>query len=152
MNIAQRNALINSDKLSSTTAHVFQTLLNYCHGQKTTCFPGVHDIMILTKLSRRSVQKHLRILEKEGLILTTERFQGKRQISSLYKIVKLTEEIESYIAQEREAKYEKMLGTGGNEKGTRKSPGGSPRQSRARQTVLTPSDPTPASPIQTVST
>jgi hypothetical protein len=99
MNISQRLALVQSNhKLHRTTSHVYQTLLSYCHHQKVTCFPSIRDIVDLTNLGERCVQKHIRKLELENLIETTPRtMPSGRKTSNLYTLVGLKEIQESEL-------------------------------------------------------
>ena len=122
MNISQRLTLVQSNKkLHRTTSHVYQTLLNYCHDQKVTCFPSIKDISELTTLGERCIQKHLRILEKEKLVETTPRtMPSGRKTSNLYTLIGFKEAQETKVVNtcrgERRFGSEALLLRGSNKK------------------------------------
>lgn len=74
MNVAHDRALHNSDiKNNRDLLFLYSRLLDYCHGNKTSCFPSVGTLMLKCDMPRRTVQLHLRELEQRGLILTLPR-------------------------------------------------------------------------------
>jgi len=93
MNVTQECAVRNSG-LPGTTTELYKTLMGYCHGTKSKCFPGVRHIMGMTNRSRRTVQIHLRRLEEAGLIITKHRTgYGGRYTSNEYVVVELMDEV-----------------------------------------------------------
>jgi len=84
MNIALRDILINSDDLAGTTKTLLFALFTYLHGEKTECWPSVGDISKVSGLSRRTIQRHLRILEQLEYILVLPQNDRK---SNLYKMI-----------------------------------------------------------------
>ena len=50
------------------------------------CWPGKERLTDMTGLSKRSLDKHLEGLVRIGVLATTHRRQGQRQLSNLYKI------------------------------------------------------------------
>ena len=84
MNNIHRLVLEQAKNLNSTTKCVLSNLLTYLHGDKTECYPSIRDISNLTGFSRRTIQKHLRILEQLDYILILEQ-DGRK--SNLYKMI-----------------------------------------------------------------
>ena len=103
MNISHRSTLVQSNpRLHRTTSHVYQTLLGYCHNNKVTCFPSIRDIVEMTKLGARCIQKQIRKLELENLIQTTpQTMPSGRKTSNLYTLVGLKEIQESGLVNKR---------------------------------------------------
>jgi len=87
MNNIHRLALEQAENLSSTTKCLLSNLLTYLHGDKTECFPSIRDISNLTGFSRRTIQRHLRILEQLKYILILPQNDRK---SNLYNILCLS--------------------------------------------------------------
>lgn len=87
--IAHRTLLINTNDIDSTTKSILSTLINYCHNGKDECYPSVGDMMSLTNYGRRTIQIHLRILERMGIVATTK---GTIRKSNTYKILGLYSE------------------------------------------------------------
>lgn len=87
--IATRSILINSNNITGTTKAVFLTLLSYCHGKKDSCFPSLGDMEQVSGFAKRTIRKHLRILEELGFIETTK---GTIHKSNTYKILGLYSE------------------------------------------------------------
>ena len=83
--IACRTLLINSN-IGSTTTSILSTLLNYCHNGKDECYPSIGDMMDQTSYVRRTIQVHLRILERLKIIAITK---GTKRKSNTYKILGL---------------------------------------------------------------
>ena len=83
--IACRTLLINSN-IGSTTKSILSTLLNYCHNGKDECYPSIGDMMDQTSYVRRTIQVHLRILERLKIIAITK---GTKRKSNTYKILGL---------------------------------------------------------------
>lgn len=84
-----RSILINSNNITGTTKAVFLTLLSYCHGKKDSCFPSLGDMEQVSGFAKRTIRKHLRILEELGFIETTK---GTIHKSNTYKILGLYSE------------------------------------------------------------
>ncbi len=84
MNNIHRLVLEQAKNLNSTTKCLLSNLLTYLHGDKTECYPSIRDISNLTGFSRRTIQKHLRILEQLDYILILEQ-DGRK--SNLYKMI-----------------------------------------------------------------
>ena len=103
MNISHRSTLVQSNrKLHRTTSHVYQTLLGYCHNNKVTCFPSIRDIVEMTNLGERCVQKQIRKLELENLVKTTpQTMPSGRKTTNLYTLVGLKEIQESGLVNTR---------------------------------------------------
>lgn len=83
MNIALRDILINNSNLTGSTKTVLFTLFTYLHGDKKECWPSVRDMSEVSGLSRRTVQRGLRLLEKMNYILI---LQNNRK-SNLYRMI-----------------------------------------------------------------
>lgn len=84
MNIALRDVLINNSNLTGSTKTVLFTLFTYLHGDKRECWPSVRDMSEVSGLSRRTIQRGLRLLEKMSYILILN--QNNRK-SNLYKMI-----------------------------------------------------------------
>lgn len=84
MNIALRDILINNSNLTGSTKTVLFTLFTYLHGDKKECWPSVRDMSEVSGLSRRTVQRGLRLLEEMSYILILK--QNNRK-SNLYKMI-----------------------------------------------------------------
>ena len=54
-------------------------------GNEGDCWPSIRTISARCRLDRRSVQRILRQLEREGVIVKSARFADDRQTSNLYK-------------------------------------------------------------------
>jgi hypothetical protein len=87
MNIHARSLLYNTDNLDSTSKAILLTLITYCHGDKDACYPSTRDIAKMSGYAKRTIRKHLRILEGKDFVKTTkekERKTHKYQILGLY--------------------------------------------------------------------
>lgn len=60
-------------RVSSSAKAVYKTLLQYASRETWSCFPSIKRIAKDTSLSERTVQRQLRILEKEKYILRISR-------------------------------------------------------------------------------
>lgn len=87
--IAHRTLLINTNNVGSTTKSILGTLLSYCHNGKDECYPSIGDMIKLTKYARRTIQIHLRILERLEIIAITK---GTNRKSNTYKVLGLYSE------------------------------------------------------------
>ena len=86
MNIQARRHLCKIDTLCSTSKAILLTLISYCHGDKDTCYPSTGDIAKMSGYAKRTIRKHLRILEEKDFVKTTkekERKSHKYQILGL---------------------------------------------------------------------
>ena len=87
MNIHARSLLYNTDNLDSTSKAILLTLITYCHGDKDACYPSTRDIAKMSGYAKRTIRKHLRILEGKDFVKTTkekERKTHRYQILGLY--------------------------------------------------------------------
>ena len=100
MNVAHDRAFDNSDlKNNRDLLFLYSRLLSYCHGNKTSCFPSVETLMHECDMSRRTVQIHLRELERRGLIITLPRTTPTgRTTSNEYLMVGLMKAYEEIAA------------------------------------------------------
>jgi DNA-binding transcriptional ArsR family regulator len=86
MNIQARQHLCKIDTLGSTSKAILLTLLTYCHGDKDCCFPSIGDMAKISGYVKRTIRKHLRILEQAKYIETTKEKERK---SNTYRILGL---------------------------------------------------------------
>ena len=87
MNIQARRHLCKIDTLCSTSKAILLTLITYCHGDKDSCYPSTGDIAKMSGYAKRTIRKHLRILEGKDFVKTTkekERNSHRYQILGLY--------------------------------------------------------------------
>ncbi len=76
------NFLLKSKKLSSGDKITFAMLLSYAW-QNDFCFPGQARLAADMGITERSVRTHLKALEAGGLLVITQRGQGKTNIYEL---------------------------------------------------------------------
>ena len=76
------NFLLKSKKLSSGDKITFAMLLSYAW-QNDFCFPGQQRLADDLGLDERSVRRHLKSLETDGLLAIRQRGQGKTNIYEL---------------------------------------------------------------------
>src|SRR6266852_5696080 len=76
------NFLLKSKKLSSGDKMAFAMLLSYAW-QNDFCFPGQHRLADDLGLDERSVRRHLKSLEANGLMTIQRRGQGKTNVYEL---------------------------------------------------------------------
>ncbi len=77
------NFLLKSKKLSSGDKMAFAMLLSYAW-QNDFCFPGQRRLANDLGLDERSVRRHLKALQTEGLLAIRQRGQGKTNIYELH--------------------------------------------------------------------
>jgi DNA-binding transcriptional ArsR family regulator len=77
------NFLLKSKKLSSGDKITFAMLLSYAW-QNDFCFPGQQRLANDLGLDERSVRRHLKSLETDGLLAIRQRGQGKTNIYELH--------------------------------------------------------------------
>jgi hypothetical protein len=77
------NFLLKSMKLSSGDKITFAMLLSYAW-QNDYCFPGQQRLARDMGLDERSVRRHLKSLEIDGLLAIRQRGQGKTNIYELH--------------------------------------------------------------------
>lgn len=107
--IACRTLLINTNNVGSTTKSILGTLLSYCHNGKDECYPSIGDMIKLTKYARRTIQIHLRILERLEIIAITK---GTNRKSNTYKILGLySEQVHCACGAPRSNSSEEVLKT-----------------------------------------
>ena len=89
-----RGLLIDSGTKSHTSQFLYAILLGEAE-DNPNCSPGIQDLMLLTKMSRRAIQKHLRSLEDLGLVITRRRTdEGGSNLSSEYSLPRLKEALD----------------------------------------------------------
>jgi DNA-binding transcriptional ArsR family regulator len=76
------NFVLKSNKLSSGDKITFAMLLSYAW-QNDFCFPGQQRLANDLGLDERSVRRHLKSLETDGLLAIRQRGQGKTNIYQL---------------------------------------------------------------------
>lgn len=76
------NFLLKSKKLSAGDKMAFAMLLSYAW-QNDFCFPGQQRLAEDSGLDERSVRRHLKSLEANGLLAIQRRGQGKTNIYEL---------------------------------------------------------------------
>jgi len=76
------NFLLKSKKLTSGDKITFAMLLSYAW-QNDFCFPGQQRLAQDMGLDERSVRRHLKSLEANGLLAITRRGQGKTNVYEL---------------------------------------------------------------------
>ena len=76
------NFLLKSSALSAGDKMTFAMLLSYAW-QNDYCFPGQQRLAIDLGLDERSVRRHLKALQAEGLLTINRRGQGKTNIYEL---------------------------------------------------------------------
>lgn len=76
------NFLLKSKKLSSGDKMAFAMLLSYAW-QNDFCFPGQQRLADDLGLDERSVRRHLKSLEANGLLAIQRRGQGKTNVYEL---------------------------------------------------------------------
>ena len=86
MNIQARRHLCKIDTLCSTSKAILLTLITYCHGDKDSCYPSTGDIAKMSGYAKRTIRKHLRILEEKDFVKTTKEKERK---THRYKILGL---------------------------------------------------------------
>ncbi len=76
------NFLLKSKKLSAGDKMAFAMLLSYAW-QNDYCFPGQRRLAVDMGLDERSVRRHLKSLEANGLLAIQQRGLGKTNIYEL---------------------------------------------------------------------
>lgn len=76
------NFLLKSKKLSAGDKMAFAMLLSYAW-QNDYCFPGQRRLAEDLGLNERSIRRHLKALQAEGLLAIRQRGQGKTNIYEL---------------------------------------------------------------------
>src|SRR5437773_798372 len=76
------NFLLKSKKLSAGDKMAFAMLLSYAW-QNDYCFPGQQRLAADMGLDERSVRRHLKSLEANGLLTIQRRGQGKTNVYEL---------------------------------------------------------------------
>src|SRR5436309_13712520 len=76
------NLLLKSNKLSAGDKLAFAMLLSYAW-QNDFCFPGQQRLAEDMGITDRSVRTHLKALESNGLLVITQRGQGKTNLYEL---------------------------------------------------------------------
>lgn len=76
------NFLLKSKRLSSGDKMTFAMLLSYAW-QNDFCFPGQQRLAVDLGLDERSVRRHLKALEANGLLAIQRRGQGKTNVYEL---------------------------------------------------------------------
>ena len=76
------NFLLKSKKLSAGDKMAFAMLLSYAW-QNDFCFPGQRRLAEDLGLEERSVRRHLKALEQDGLLAIRQRGQGKTNVYEL---------------------------------------------------------------------
>ena len=81
-------ASIQAWKVQTTPTNKFVLLALADHANdEYTCFPSVRHLSEKTNLSRRTIQRAIKTLEKQGLIKRTSRKRGPvTQMSNLYEL------------------------------------------------------------------
>src|SRR6202158_2964899 len=77
------NFLLKSTKLSSGDKIAFAMLLSYAW-QNDYCFPGQRRLADDLGLDERSIRRHLKALQTNGLLAIRQRGQGKTNIYELH--------------------------------------------------------------------
>src|SRR4029077_9451955 len=77
------NFLLRSTKLSAGDKMTFAMLLSYAW-QNDYCFPGQRRLAEDLGLDERSVRRHLKALQTNGLLAIRQRGQGKTNIYELH--------------------------------------------------------------------
>jgi DNA-binding transcriptional ArsR family regulator len=77
------NFLLKSTKLSSGDKIAFAMLLSYAW-QNDYCFPGQRRLADDLGLDERSIRRHLKALQANGLLAIRQRGQGKTNIYELH--------------------------------------------------------------------
>lgn len=60
---------ICSSELPSNAVNVYKAMLQYANRETWSCFPSIKTLVRDTKLSKRTIQRQMNILEKEGYII-----------------------------------------------------------------------------------
>lgn len=91
-----RNEILTMD-ISAGALRLYMNLLKRCFGDKDTCFPSEETIAKDVKKSVRTVQRYLKELVNEGLIVIKRR----GSISNLYIVIEKTNKVIEKKVRER---------------------------------------------------
>tara|TARA_R110000764_G_scaffold7045_1_gene25689 strand:- start:6108 stop:6800 length:693 start_codon:yes stop_codon:yes gene_type:complete len=93
----QMTALAMEQNLAPAPKIVLYWIANHHNGETGLCFPSINRLAKVSKISRRSVEKHISDLEDQGFIKITQRFrtEGGKTSNSYKLFLRSSEEFQS---------------------------------------------------------